>query len=95
MALKLYNTLTKSKEEFKPLHAGKVSLYTCGPTVYWTQHIGNLRTYIFEDILRKTLDVNIEIARGVMASGVGSALAMSLDVGKLGTIIGTNTYKIQ
>ena len=48
-----------------------------------------------KNILRKTLDVNIEIARGVMASGVGSALAMSLDVGKLGTIIGTNTYKIQ
>jgi cysteinyl-tRNA synthetase len=54
----LYNTLTRSKEEFKPLKRGKVSLYTCGPTVYNYAHIGNLRTYVFEDILRRVLEHN-------------------------------------
>jgi len=53
----LYNTLTRKKEVFKPLKK-TVSLYTCGPTVYWYAHIGNLRTYIFEDILKKTFEYN-------------------------------------
>lgn len=53
--LKLYNTLTRSVDEFVPLEPGKVKLYTCGPTVYAYAHIGNLRTYIFEDILRRAL----------------------------------------
>jgi len=53
--LKLYNTLSREKEEFKPLKDKKVGLYTCGPTVYWYQHIGNLRSYIFSDILKRTL----------------------------------------
>lgn len=56
--LKLYNTLTRQKEEFKPLKGKKVGLYTCGPTVYDYAHIGNLRTYIFEDILRRVLQYN-------------------------------------
>lgn len=56
MALKLYNTLTRKKEIFKPLRKDWVGLYTCGPTVYNFAHIGNLRTYIFEDILRRTLE---------------------------------------
>ncbi len=51
----LYNTLTRKKETFKPLKAKRVGLYTCGPTVYNYAHIGNLRTYIFEDILERTL----------------------------------------
>ena len=54
--LKLYNVLTRKKEFFKPLKKSKVGLYTCGPTVYNYAHIGNLRTYIFEDILRRTLE---------------------------------------
>ena len=53
--LKLYNTLTRKKEEFKPIHKGKVGLYSCGPTVYSYQHVGNLRTYIFSDILKRIL----------------------------------------
>src|SRR6266508_1435321 len=53
-----YNTLNRQKEEFTPIKPGKVSLYTCGPTVYDFAHIGNLRTYIFEDILRRTLEFN-------------------------------------
>ena len=54
--LKLYNTLTRKKEVFKPLRKDWVGLYTCGPTVYNYAHIGNLRTYIFEDILRRALE---------------------------------------
>ena len=49
--MKLYNTLTHQKDEFVPNEPGKVSMYTCGPTVYHFAHIGNLRTYIMEDIL--------------------------------------------
>ena len=56
--LKLYNTLTRKKEPFKPIRKKKVTLYTCGPTVYWFAHIGNLRTYIFEDILKRVLEYN-------------------------------------
>lgn len=56
--LKLYNTLKRKKQPFKPLEDKKVGLYTCGPTVYWYAHIGNLRAYIFEDILRRVLEYN-------------------------------------
>ena len=56
--LKLYNTLSRKKEIFKPLRDKQVGLYTCGPTVYWYAHIGNLRTYIFEDILKRVLEYN-------------------------------------
>ena len=51
----LYNSLTRSKDEFKPREAGKVTMYTCGPTVYHFAHIGNLRTYTMEDVLEKYL----------------------------------------
>mgnify|MGYP003087213643 FL=1 len=53
--MKIYNTLTKKQEEFIPHQENIVNLYTCGPTVYSYAHIGNLRTYIFEDILEKSL----------------------------------------
>jgi len=53
--LKLYDTRTKSLQEFQPRVGKNVGLYTCGPTVYNYAHIGNLRTYIFEDVLRRTL----------------------------------------
>ena len=56
MTLKLYNTLTRSVEELKPSNPDHVvRMYCCGPTVYNYAHIGNLRTYVFEDILRKTI----------------------------------------
>ena len=55
MALRLYNTLTRNKDLFEPITAGEVGLYTCGPTVYNYAHIGNLRTYVFEDILKRVL----------------------------------------
>ena len=53
--MKLFNTLTRNVEEFKPNVEGKVNMYTCGPTVYHFAHIGNLRSYIMEDVLEKTL----------------------------------------
>ena len=58
MGVRFYNSLTRKKEFFSPIKKGKVGLYTCGPTVYWYAHIGNLRTYIFEDILKRVLEYN-------------------------------------
>ena len=53
--LKLYNTLTRKKESFNPIKDKEVGMYSCGPTVYWYQTIGNLRTYIFSDVLKRVL----------------------------------------
>ena len=55
MAIRFYNTLTRQEDEFVPLHSGEVRLYTCGPTVYDYAHIGNFRTYLWEDLLRRFL----------------------------------------
>jgi cysteinyl-tRNA synthetase len=56
--LKLYNTLTRKKETFKPIKKEEVGMYNCGPTVYWYPHIGNFRTYIFSDVLMRVLAFN-------------------------------------
>jgi cysteinyl-tRNA synthetase len=56
MSLQFFNTLTRRKEEFIPLNPPEVKLYTCGPTVYNFAHIGNFRTFVFEDLLRRYLD---------------------------------------
>ncbi|MFP4496953.1 MAG: cysteine--tRNA ligase [Vulcanimicrobiota bacterium] len=66
MSLKFYNTLTRQKEEFVPLKKGKVSMYTCGPTVYDYAHIGNFRAYAFEDVLRRYLEYKGFNVRQVM-----------------------------
>jgi len=66
MALKLYNFLTRKKQLFKPLKDKIAGFYTCGPTVYNYAHIGNLRTYIFEDVLKRTLKYNGYKVRHVM-----------------------------
>lgn len=55
MTLLLYNTETRKKEAVKPLDGKKIRMYTCGPTIYDFAHIGNFRTYVFEDLLRRTL----------------------------------------
>src|ERR1700728_4826259 len=55
MALRFYNTLTQQVELFQPLEGNTVRMYCCGPTVYNFAHIGNLRTYIFEDLLHRIL----------------------------------------
>ena len=64
--MKLYNTLTRKKEEFAPLDGKTVRMYSCGPTVYNFAHIGNMRTYIFMDILRRTLRYEGYKVKGVM-----------------------------
>src|SRR3989344_1197929 len=64
--IKVYNYLTRKKEIFRPLKKGRVGLYTCGPTVYNYAHIGNLRTYIFEDVLRRAFEFDGFTARHVM-----------------------------
>ncbi len=56
MPLRLYNTLSRQVEEFRPLDDGRVSMYTCGPTVYDRAHVGNFRTFLSEDILRRYLE---------------------------------------
>jgi len=56
MAIHFYNTLTRHKDEFKPITPGKVGMYTCGPTIYNFAHIGNFRAYMFEDLLRRYLE---------------------------------------
>ena len=53
--MKLYNTLTRQIEEFKPIEPNKVKFYHCGPTVYWVQHIGNLRAMTWADLIRRSL----------------------------------------
>ena len=82
--LRLYNTLSRKKEVFEPLKSGRAGLYTCGPTVYNYAHIGNFRTYIFEDVLRRYLkyrgfdvfqvmnitDIEDKIIRDAKAAGV-------------------------
>src|ERR671935_2735356 len=83
MALRFYNTLTQEVEEFQPLIDNTVRMYTCGPTVYNFVHIGNLRTFTFQDILRRWLqargyklnhvmnitDVEDKIIRNAMGQG--------------------------
>ncbi len=66
MDLYLYNSLTRKKQAFTPIKSGMVGLYTCGPTVYNYAHIGNLRTYIFEDILKRVLLYNGYAVKHVM-----------------------------
>ena len=70
--MKLYNTLTKKVEDFIPNEEGKVKMYTCGPTVYHFAHIGNLRTYIMEDILERFLRfVGYDVTRVMNITDVG------------------------
>ncbi|MCQ2445473.1 MAG: cysteine--tRNA ligase [Clostridia bacterium] len=80
--MKLYNTLTHSKDEFVSNEPGKVKMYTCGPTVYHFAHIGNLRTYIMEDILEKSLEyVGYDVKRVMNITDVGH-LSSDADTGE-------------
>ena len=70
--MKLYNTLTREIQEFVPSDNKIVKMYTCGPTVYHFAHIGNLRTYIMEDVLEKTFRYNgYEVKRVMNITDVG------------------------
>lgn len=54
--MKVYNTLTRRKDDFVPVESGRVKIYTCGPTVYWFAHLGNFRAYVFADTLRRVFE---------------------------------------
>ena len=70
--LVLYNTRTREKEAFTPLEPGRVRMYSCGPTVYSAQHIGNLRPYLFADLLRRTLEAEgLEVTHVINITDVG------------------------
>ncbi|AJF62588.1 MAG: Cysteine-tRNA ligase [archaeon GW2011_AR20] len=80
--LKPYNTLTRKKEIFKPIKDKQVGIYTCGPTVYWYQHIGNLRSYILADILKKVfLYHNYKVKHVINVTDVGH-LTSDADTGE-------------
>ena len=80
--MQLYNTRTQKKEEFIPHEAGKVKMYTCGPTVYHFAHIGNLRTYIMEDVLEKALRyLGYDVTRAMNITDVGH-LSSDADTGE-------------
>ena len=78
----LYNSASHKKEEFIPHEPGKVSMYTCGPTVYHFAHIGNLRSYIMEDALEKLLRyAGYDVTRVMNITDVGH-LASDADTGE-------------
>lgn len=80
--MQLYNSLTHTKEEFVPNEAGKVGMYTCGPTVYHYAHIGNLRTYMMEDILDRYLRyIGYDVTRVMNITDVGH-LSSDADTGE-------------
>ncbi len=80
--MRLYNTLTRTRDEFVPHEAGKVKMYTCGPTVYHFAHIGNLRTYIMEDVLEKFLRFEgYDVTRAMNITDVGH-LSSDADTGE-------------
>ena len=80
--MKLYNTLTRKKQEFRPIKKNQVSFYSCGPTVYNYAHIGNLRTYVFADILQRVLQYNgYKVKRVMNITDVGH-LTSDADTGE-------------
>ena len=80
--MKLYNTLTRDKQDFVPYEEGKVKMYTCGPTVYHYAHIGNLRTYMMEDVLEKYLRyTGYDVKRVMNITDVGH-LSSDADTGE-------------
>ncbi len=83
MGLKIYNTLMRQKEEFVPLEKGKVRMYNCGPTVYSHPHIGNFRSFIFADILRRYLEYKgYEVLQVMNITDVGHLTEDDLERGE-------------
>lgn len=80
--MNIFNTLTRKKEILKPIHKNWVGLYTCGPTVYNYAHIGNLRTYVFEDVLQRVLEFDgYKVKRAMNITDVGH-LTSDADTGQ-------------
>jgi len=82
MTVRLFDTYTRNVRDFKPLHGNEAGLYTCGPTVYDYAHIGNLRTYLFEDFLRRTLEFNGYQVKHVMNITDVGHLVSDADMGE-------------
>lgn len=82
MPIQLYNSLSRQKEVFKPIKDKNVGLYTCGPTVYNYAHLGNLRTYIFDDILKRVLLYNNYKVKHVMNITDVGHLTSNADTGE-------------
>ncbi len=86
-ALRLFNSLGRRLEAFEPIESGRVRLYTCGPTVYDRVHIGNLRTFLFEDVLRRTLVAfGYQVVQAMNLTDVedkiiAAAMAADVDIG--------------
>jgi cysteinyl-tRNA synthetase len=80
--LYLYNTLSRKKEIFQPINKNQVGLYTCGPTVYNFAHIGNLRTYLFEDFLKRVLEYNKYKVKHIMNITDVGHLTGDMDMGE-------------
>ena len=86
--MRFYNTLTRRVEEFVPRQAGVVKMYTCGPTVYNFAHIGNLRTYLMEDVLEKTLRyIGYDVTRVMNITDIGH-LSSDADSGEDKMLLG-------
>src|SRR5688572_14110877 len=78
-----YNSLTKTIEPLNPQHTGKVRIYNCGPTVYKRQHLGNMRRFLFSDILRRTLEIlGYEVREITNITDVGHLTDDDLDQGE-------------
>jgi cysteinyl-tRNA synthetase len=82
MKIYLYNTLSRKKEEFREIYPNKVGLYTCGPTVYNYAHLGNLRSYLFEDLLKRVLLYNNYQVKHVMNITDVGHLTGDMDMGE-------------
>jgi cysteinyl-tRNA synthetase len=82
LPLRLFNTLGRELQQFVPLEAGRAHVYTCGPTVYAYQHIGNLRAYVFADTLRRVLKwKGYEVTHVINITDVGH-LTSDMDEGE-------------
>src|SRR2546430_9264241 len=81
--MRVYNTLTRSKVEFQPVQPGRVTIYSCGPTVYKYAHVGNLRTYIFADLLSRTLEfLGYQVEQAMNITDVGHLTDDQFDRGE-------------
>ncbi len=88
MDIQIYNTLTRRKETFQPIEPGKVGMYNCGPTVYDRAHIGNMRTYIFADLIRRGFEVlGYEVRQVMNVTDVGH-LTSDADEGEDRMLVG-------
>jgi cysteinyl-tRNA synthetase len=86
--IKLYNTLSRKKEEFAPIKAGHVGMYTCGPTVYWFAHVGNFRYYLFVDTLKRMFMYNDYKVKHVMNVTDVGHLTSDADTGEDKLLVG-------